>query len=68
MIKGLQIIELREKLQASNNETKKEQYKFKHCKAFLRRMQTDLHDLAGLIQEPNKLKTALKVSLKLKLL
>lgn len=49
-------------MHAADNQIKSEHQKLQQCKSVLRRMQIDLHDATGLIQDPLKLKAALKVS------
>ena len=55
----LKIYELQEKLSASRRETQKETRRRKHCHQLLRKIRIELLDAAGLIQEPNALKSAI---------
>lgn len=59
----IQITELKEKLSALNVEYKREQNKLRHANDQLKFMKIDLHNVSGLIQEPQKLKAAIKVSI-----
>ncbi|XP_067002116.2 cilia- and flagella-associated protein 57 [Anabrus simplex] len=54
----LQLAELKEKLHATDMELQTTLSQNRGSRALFRRMQMDLHDAAGLIQEPNKLKQA----------
>lgn len=53
--------EFKEKLNASHCEYKREVSKYKQAQEMLKQMRIDLHNVSGKIQEPNKLKTAIKV-------
>ncbi|KAF5287488.1 hypothetical protein FQA39_LY04116 [Lamprigera yunnana] len=52
--------DLREQLNSADNELKKEQGNKRACKAMLKSMKNDLHNVTGLLQEPGKLAKALK--------
>ncbi|XP_015597863.1 cilia- and flagella-associated protein 57 [Cephus cinctus] len=54
----LQLYELREKLAAARREIQCEVQRNKRCQQLLRKMRIDLHDTAGLVQEPKELKNA----------
>lgn len=47
-------------MNASHCEYKREVSKFKQAQDMLKQMRIDLHNVSGLIQEPNKLKIAIK--------
>lgn len=54
----LQLHEVREKVHAARQELDREIHKNKRCEQHLRKIRVDILDTAGLIQEPNALKTA----------
>lgn len=56
----LQLQEMREKLHAARQQINCEVQKNKRCQKLLRKIRVDIFDVAGLIQEPNALKTAVK--------
>lgn len=53
-----QLHEVREKLHAARQELAREAHSNKRCQQFLRKIRVDILETAGLIQEPNALKTA----------
>lgn len=56
----LQLHEVREKLHAARQELDRETHRNKRCQQLLRKIRVDILDTAGLIQEPNALKTAVR--------
>ncbi|KAM0726478.1 Cilia and flagella-associated protein 57 [Formica fusca] len=56
----LQLHEVREKLRAARQELDRETHRNKRCEQLVRKIRVDILDAAGLIQEPNALKTAVK--------
>ncbi|KAL6265398.1 hypothetical protein P5V15_002195 [Pogonomyrmex californicus] len=54
----LQLREVREKLHAARQEIEREIHKNERCQQLLRKIRVDIYNVAGLIQEPNALKTA----------
>ena len=59
----LQLAELREKLNATNNELIVEHEQNRSKNAVMRQIRIDLHNASGLIQEPKKLKDMVKVGI-----
>ncbi|KAM4721643.1 cilia- and flagella-associated protein 57 [Rhinophrynus dorsalis] len=56
----LNITELRQKLKATDNEMHKERQKVHDVEAVVKRFKTDLHNCAGFIQDPKKLKANIR--------
>jgi len=56
----LQLQEIREKLRAARQQINCEVQKNGKCQQLLRKIRIDIFDIAGLIQEPNALKTAVR--------
>ncbi|XP_050451189.1 cilia- and flagella-associated protein 57 [Cataglyphis hispanica] len=56
----LQLHEAREKLRAARQELDREMHKNKRCEQLVRKIRVDILNAAGLIQEPNALKTAVR--------
>lgn len=59
----IQIAELKESVGLKEKECVRERRKNKETQAFVRRIRTELHHAAGLVQEPLELKKAVIVSL-----
>lgn len=59
----LQLVELREKLKAADNELRREVAKNRVAKATLKTIRSDLHQASNYIQDEAKLKRSLKVLL-----
>ena len=58
----LQLVELREKLNATSCELSREHEQNRSKNALLKKIRIDLHDASGLIQEPKRLKDTVRVS------
>jgi len=56
----MQLLEVKEKLNAAHHEINCEKRLNKTCQQLLRRIRVDILDVAGLVQEPNALKMAVK--------
>ncbi|XP_061201080.1 cilia- and flagella-associated protein 57 isoform X2 [Neopsephotus bourkii] len=56
----LNVTQLQQKLKATDNEMHRERQKKQNMEAIIKRFKADLHNCAGLIQEPKKLKNGIR--------